>query len=194
MRSNAPLGPTPERLAKAGEDVEEFTADKSENWRAIRMLDKHPLENWLKRGKIDADQYAAGMKFRGDWEQSGQANSGVIDPGRVIVDGGQVDYVNDLSLDAQERFKNAVQAVGLVNSMVLTDAILLETLTVEEIGRKYRRYKNEKQAIQSGQDLIWSALKALDYHYYGKRTDKRATRHSHAPDYRPGIHAVETGD
>ncbi len=185
--SRKPIGPTPERLAKAGGEFEEFTADRSENWRAIRMLDGHPLESWLKSRKIDADQYEAGTLFRSDWEQSGQANSGVIDPSRVIVDGGQVDFVNDISLDAQERFKNAVQAIGLVNSMVLTDCILLEHLGVEDIGRKYRRYRNPKQAKQAGQDLIWSALKMLEYHYYGKRRDKREVRASHAPDYRPAI-------
>ena len=35
------IGPTPERLAKAGDDIEETSATQSQNWRAIRMLEAH---------------------------------------------------------------------------------------------------------------------------------------------------------
>jgi hypothetical protein len=35
------IGPTPERLARAGENVEAYRPSKSENWRAVRLLD-HP--------------------------------------------------------------------------------------------------------------------------------------------------------
>lgn len=182
--SRKPIGPTPERLAKANGEFEEFTADQTEHWRAIRMLDNHVLEFLQSRRIISGDQYCAGAQFYDDWYTAGMAASGVIDPGRVIVDGGKVDLVSDIKLEALGQWAKAVQAVGLVHSQILTDVLLVEE-TLENWGRRRFGYKNEKQAKQAATVAIKLALEALDYYYHGQR--KQRTRSAHAPDYRPGI-------
>lgn len=182
---SAALGPTPERLAMAGDSIEFMEAAKNEHWRAIRMLDNHVLEFLYSRASLTISQYNAGIQFYEDWYNSGQANSGVIDPGRIVVDGGQVDHMTDRNLDAQQYFKRAVQAVGMVHSTVLTDVVLLE-MTLEDWGRKYHGYKNAKDAKKAGKISLVNALTQLDFHYHGQRR-KNPSRTCHEPDYRPEI-------
>jgi hypothetical protein len=178
------IGPTPERLAKAGEDVEAFTPDANLHHRAIRMLDGHILEQLASRDVISGDQYNAGTQFFADWYFSGLAASGVIDPGRVIVDGGETMRESDRKLSAMTRWKRAVQAVGMVHSNVLTAVVLLEeSLTV--YGRRRFHQKNEKLARLAATTALQGALEQLDCHYYGQR--KTATRASHVDGYRPEI-------
>lgn len=182
--SRKPIRPTPERLAKSNGEFEEFTADQTEHWRAIRMLDKHVLEFLQSRRIISGDQYCAGAQFYDDWYNAGMAASGVIDPGRVIVDGGKVDLISDIKLEALGQWTKAVQAVGLIHSQILTDVLLVEE-TLEDWGRRRFGYKNPKDAKKAGTVAIKLALEALDYYYHGQR--KNRTRSAHAPDYRPEI-------
>ena len=182
------IGPTPERLAMAGDAVKVFTPEENENWRAIRLLDNHILEQLQSRGVISGDQYAAGAQFYGDWFLSGLANSGVIDPGRVVVDGGKMDHLNDVKLSALTRWQKAVQAVGLIHSRVLTDVLLSEE-RLEAYGLRRFGQKNPKLARLAAQTALKLALEQLDYHYHGQR--KTPMRSAHAPDYRPTI-VVET--
>lgn len=182
--SDRPIGPTPERLAKAGEAVEVYTPDKSENWRAIRLSDESPLEYLQSRGSLSGDQYAAGLRYYGDWYRSGLANSGVIDPGRVIVDGGQVEHWSDRKLDAMTRYNRAMKAVGPIFGMVLAD-LLLKGERLEEYGRRKCGQNNFKLARLAATSNFKLALDALDFHYYGRRDTR--TRTAHAADYRPDI-------
>lgn len=182
------LGPTPERLKMAGDAVEVFTADENENWRAIRLLDDHVLEDLRSRGSVTADQYHAGMRFYSDWYLSGLANSGVIDPGRVVVDGGKADHLNDIKLSALNRWQKAVQALGLIQSQVLTD-ILLGEETLASYGQRRCGQRAPKLAKVAATSVLKHALDALDLYYYGQRKTK--VRTAHAPDYRPNI-LVET--
>lgn len=179
-----PIGPTPERLAKAGEAVEVYTPDKSENWRAIRLSDESPLEYLQSRGAITGDQYAAGMQYYGDWYKSGLANSGVIDPGRVIVDGGQVEHWSDVKLDAMTRYNRALKAVGPTLGGVLSD-MLLTGERLEDYGRRKCGQNSFKLARLAATAHLKLALDALDYHYHGRRDTR--TRAAHAADYRPEI-------
>ena len=178
-------------LAKAGDDVEEFTADKSENWRAIRMLDGHVLEFLQSKRIINGDQFCAGAQFYSDWYNAGLAASGVIDPGRVIVDGGQVEHTTDRQLNSLHEWTRAVRAVGLIHSQVLTDILLTEEKLLSYGMRRFG-IRSEKLAKHAATTALKLALEQLDYYYHGQR--KTRTRASHATDYRPGIHAVETGD
>lgn len=177
-------GPTPERLRMAGENVEVFTADENENWRAMRLVDKHVLAQLMSRGVISGDEYSAGAQFYGDWYLSGLANSGVIDPGRVVVDGGKADHLNDIKLSALNRWQKAVQAVGLIHSQVLTDVLLSEE-DLEVYGRRRFGQNNEKRARLAAQIALKLALEQLDLHYHGRR--KTPMRAAHAADYRPTI-------
>lgn len=178
------LGPTPERLRMAGDAVEAFTADENEHWRAIRLLDAHVLEDLRSRKAITGDQYSAGMRFYADWYLSGLANSGVIDPGRVVVDGGKIDHLNDVKLAALNRWQKAVQALGLIVSQVLTD-ILLSEEPLASYGVRRCGYGNPKLARLAAIGALKTSLDALDYYYYGQRHTK--VRTAHTEDYRPTI-------
>lgn len=178
------LGPTPERLRMAGDQVEAFTPDENENWRAVRLLDKHVLESMRSRGAISGDQYNAGMRFFSDWYLAGLSNSGVIDPGRVIVDGGKIDHMNDIKLAALTRHHRAIQALGLIVSHVLTCVLLVEE-DLESYGQRVCGQRNPKLARLAAAERLKQSLSALDYYYYGQR--KTNVRAAHAADYRPAI-------
>jgi hypothetical protein len=120
------MGPTRERLAKALEDqIEIVTPDESEHWRAIRMLDGHVLEYLRSRECINQGQYSAGYRFYRDWYDAGLAASGVIDPGRVIVDNGNAGNAGEHRLAALTSWQRAVRAVGLIHSAI---SLALEAL------------------------------------------------------------------
>lgn len=185
-----PIGPTPERLAKAGEDVDEITPDRSENLRVVRMLDGNVLDRLLTRGVINGDQYSAGVKFYQDWYKSGLAASGVVDPGRVIVDGGLREHFSDHKMEAAGRLSQAILGIGRVHSLVLIDVLLLEK-SLEEYGRRRYGSTSPKIAKRDATVALIDALTSLDYHYYGVRQAK--TRSSHVEGYRPEIPPVTNG-
>lgn len=182
------IGPTPERLAKAGDQVESFSAGENVHHQALRMLDGHVLERLATRSVITGDQYNAGTRFYGDWYFSGLAASGVIDPSREVVDGGQVMRESDRKLSAMTAYKRAIQAIGLVHSTVICDLVLLEQ-SVEEWGRKRFGQKAPKLATLAAHVALIQALTALDHHYYGQR--KHRAHVAHVDDYRPVIMTVE---
>jgi len=184
MTPERTIGPTPERLSKAGEDVEAFTADENEHWKAIRLLDDHVLESLQSRRRISGDEYNAGMRFYGDWYMAGLSDSGVIDPGRVIVDGGKFDNVSDVKLSAMTRHHRALQALGLIVSHVLTCVLLTEE-SLEAYGHRVCGYKNSKQAKLAATERLKQSLAALDYYYYGQRHTRMQA--GHVDGYRPVI-------
>lgn len=188
MSADRTIGPTPERLRMAGDAVEAFRPEENENWRAVRLLDGHVLESLRSRRAISGDEYNAGMRFFGDWYLSGLANSGVIDPGRVIVDGGKLDHLNDIKLSAATRHQRTIRALGLIVSHVLTCVLLTEE-KLESYGHRVCGYKNAKQAKLAATERLKQSLAALDYYYYGKRETK--VRSAHAEGYRPDILADE---
>ena len=185
MTADEPQRPTPQRLAMAGLDVETFTPAENENWKAIRLLDGHVLEKLSSRGAITEDQKGAGSLFYGDWYHAGLAASGVIDPGRVIVDGGQIEYHSDRQMFHLTRWQRAVQAVGLIHSQVLTDVVLNE-MPLHVYGVKRYRITGRRSAYERGTASLIDALDALVIHYLGAR--RRSTmRATHATGYRPQI-------
>jgi hypothetical protein len=181
-----PIGPTPERLAKAGEQVEVYTPEQSQNWRAIRLSDESPLEYLQSRGVITGDQYAAGMRYYGDWYMAGLAYSGTIDPSREHVDGGRVEPWSDRQMDAMTRYNRAMKAIGILAS-VLSDVLTNHRpMRLEDYGRLKCGHKNVKLARFAAREQFKLALQALDHHYYGQRRTRPHV--AHAEDYRPEIH------
>lgn len=179
-----PIGPTPERLAKAGDLVEAFTPDKNENYKAVRLLDGSILDFLLNRGSIKGEEYAAGVMLCKDHAIANSGNSGVIDPEKIRVDGGRVDHVTDIRLDAETRYKAALEGVGRPHRDYL-EAVVVHGESLESIGRRAHRHKSEKLARNAATASIRDALIALDYFYHGRRN--MGHRSSHAPDYKPRI-------
>jgi hypothetical protein len=182
------IGPTPERLRRAGEDVEAFTAGENIHHQALLMLDGHILQRLSKRSVITGDQYEAGTRFYGDWYYSGLAASGVIDPAREVVDGGLIMHESDRKLAAMTAYKRAVQAIGLIHSTVISDLVLFEQ-PIEAWAAKWFRQKAPKLARAQAHAALIMALTALDHHYYGQRKTKPHV--SHVDGYRPEIMPME---
>lgn len=185
------LGPTPERLKKAGDAVEVSSADESEHWRAVRLTDDKPLEYLQSRDLITSDQYQAGSMFYRDWYMGLGSSDKATDPSRIVVDGGGYDPIEDRRLFCLHRWKRAVQAVGLVHSTVLTD-VVLHGIALHEWGTKFFGQKNRERARQAGITATILALEALVIHYYGPRKGGIRTVHV-AQDYRPDILAEVEG-
>lgn len=179
-----PIGPTPERLRMAGEDVEAVSAIENEHWQAIRLLDNHPLEYLRKRDCITGNQHSAGHQFYSDWYFGGLANSGVIDPGRIIVDGGGGDPHGERRMFALTRWQKAVKALGMVHSTTLIDLLLMEQ-KFHEWGLRRFNQANRERARQAAITAMVLALEQLDIHYHGPRRSRM--RDSHVGDYRPAI-------
>ncbi len=183
---------TPERLLRAGEDVENIVTEMVERFpdgteRKVsastkRMLDGNVLNLLLSRESITSDQHAAGARLYLDWYTAKLAGSGVIDPGRIIVDGGKNDPTPDHVLEAAGNFTRAITSVGKIHSNALIDLVLLEE-KLPDYGRKRSGYKNDKQCTVFAIALLKAALEQLDLHYYGQR--KTRMQHSGADGYRP---------
>jgi hypothetical protein len=184
LTTDRTIGPTPERLRKAGENVEAFTPDENVNHRAIRMLDGHVLGYLQKKSVISGDQYNAGIQYYEDWYFGGLAHSGVIDPGRIIVDGGKIDHMSDKQLAALTRYHRALKALCDEHADIMLHCVLRE-MPVSQYGFAVWGHKNQKLASLAARTRLMDALSALDRHYYGRRN--MGHRSSHAPDYRPMI-------
>lgn len=183
------IGPTPERLAKAGRAVEPFTVGDNVNHAAIRMLDGHILERLATRKVISGDQYHAGTRFYSDWYHSGLAASGVIDPSKDVVDGGKGYSDTERKLQAMTAYKNAVKAIGKIHSTVVTDLVLLEQ-SLEEWSHRWFHQKSPKLARNQAHAALILALAALDYYYYGQR--KERSRSAHFAGNKPPISPDDT--
>lgn len=173
---------TPERLAKAGADTEDFITATGR--RTKRLLDGSVLDMLASRRSITGDQYAAGARLYSDWYHAGLASSGVIDPSKVVVDGGKPPGVDERMLDAAGSFAKALIGVGKIHSHVLVNILLLEEPMVQ-YGWRRHGYKSDDYAKLAAIVDLRSALAALDLHYYGLKRPKGGR--SHAADYRPVI-------
>jgi hypothetical protein len=158
--------PTPERLAKAEGQFEDFIS--SEDKLTMRMLDKSMLNRMLGRETIDGDQYNAGLKYYKDWYLGGFAASGVVDPSRPFVDGGDPTAGQALRVDHANRFGKAHIAIGRVLASIVGDAILHEK-PMDELCAKYARSSNRETARAQVHERVCTGLDALALYYFGPR-------------------------
>jgi hypothetical protein len=165
--------PTPERVAMAGDAISSHKT--AEGRTAFRFTDGDILEHMQARGMIDGDQYSAGKQFTTDWHQSGLAASGVVDPGRVIVDGGNPEPALIHRLECAQKWATACRAIGVVHCHPLTDMVLLDTPATVYAMRCLGQ-RDAKKARLAAYTVLRIALDALVIHYYGAR---KARPHYH---------------
>jgi hypothetical protein len=182
-------GPTHERLAKSRGEIEDFVTDSGR--RTVRMLDGSVLDQLEKAKVISGDQYNAGCQIYSDWYFSGLAFSGVIDPGKEVVDGGNKDPTNERQMAALTRYARAIKHLGLVHSHVITNVVLIEMSREEYAFRRWGQ-KSPKLAKLATNTALINALEELDGFYYGRREVRM--RKSAIEGYRPEIIPTEAAD
>lgn len=180
-------GATPQRIAQAKGEFEEVNTETEARHtgytNTVRMLDGSILDRLASRGSISGDQYHAGVRFYRDWYASGLAASGVVDVEKPVVDNSpKPDPV--ARLDAATRYAQAVKALGISNSNVLTSVVLSEEPPAQYGHRRFG-YKDAKAALFATIGALKCALDELDWHYHGKR--RSHLNNSHVSDYRPTI-------
>ena len=118
--------PTDERLAHAGKAYD-TSDDKRGDVRIITMRDA-PLERLHHRGKIDTDQYNAGVLFRSHWYRGGLDGLPSADLLRVCA--GSVNFDHLSRTEAQEhhrrQFYIALRHLGRANGYLLGQIVCYE--------------------------------------------------------------------
>ncbi|MEQ1524633.1 MAG: hypothetical protein ABL936_25510 [Aestuariivirga sp.] len=176
--------PTPERTAKAGEAV---TSHKTEEGRtALRFTDGDILEHMQSRGMIDGDQYGCGKRYYRDWFKSGLAASGVVDPGRIIVDGGNPEPAIIRQMEFAQEWAKASRAVGKVLCHPLTDMVLLDE-PATAYAMRHLGMKDPKDARLSAYTMLKMALDALVMYYMGPRRMRASYHRGDHPQDRPDL-------
>lgn len=172
----ARIGPTLERLRQAartaGKDAVKHFADAGVS--VTRVLDGDVLELLLSRGVIDQEEYTCGQEFYRHWYKSGLAASGVIDPARLRVDGGNPDRQNEVTLFHLNRWQGMVRGLGHIHSQVLCNCVLTgESLTA--FGLRHCGTTSKRMARDRAQERLKMALKQLVLNELG---DKRSRMRS----------------
>lgn len=168
------VGPTPERLAKAGRAVEPVESETG--FETIRMLDGSPLERLATLGKktprkgITGDQYHAGCRYYADAYQAGMFASGVLDLTAERVDGGQHKDISNQRLEALSRFNDALKILDRDFAHILSDVVLSE-VPLNLYADRFRKYPQARERRAVALHMLRCALDRLDEHYYPPRRD-----------------------
>jgi hypothetical protein len=148
--------PTPERMRRAGPDVERGHSGQ------ITMRDA-PLERAFARNAITAEQYSAGQKYRHHWYHAGLAGHlESVDLNRVLaIDLGA--YAGMAKTENQvfhrQRYREAVQAAGKIGSHVLEWAVCRE-VALEQVGQALG-WSSRPQAYAAALERMKAALDEL---------------------------------
>lgn len=178
------VGPTPERLRMAGDNVEPFNADIDghSHYTTLRLTDNSRLDGMLRVGELSGDQYNAGNKFLEDLYISGLTASGVMDLRKERVDCSVGELMTDRKLDALGRLRRVMKRMDRVSLRPVIE-VVVSGMPFWEYGRRYGKDKNRHRATIWGKDEVKKALSSLAYIYYGNR--QAGIRASHSDDYRP---------
>lgn len=176
--------PTPERLRKAGDAVSPHKTDEGRT--AVRFTDGDILEHMQSRGMISGDQYECGKRYYSHWEKSGLAASGVVDPGRIIVDGGNPEPTILRQMEFAQEWARAGMAIGFVHCHPLTEMVLLET-PATVYAMRHMGMRDPKDARLAAYTLLKAALDALVLHYMGPRHMRASYHRGDRPQDRPDL-------
>lgn len=187
------LGPTPERLAKAGESVEPVESDTG--FTTLRLTDKSPLDDLANKGRkspekgITGEQYYAGCRYYEDAFKSGILGQGVIDLEQERVDGGEFKGVSESRLDAMTRYNKALRSLDRASKHILSDVVLSD-VPLNVYADRFREFKQPRERRAIALQRLRDALDQLGEFYYPPRRNRSVS--SHLADYRPII--IEDGE
>lgn len=179
--------PTPQRVRKAGDAASPYKTDEGRT--TVRFTDGDIVEYMSSRGMINGDMYDCGKRFYADWWRSGLAASGVVDPGRVIVDGGNPEPGIIRRMEFAQSWAVACKAVGDVLCDALTDMVLLD-MPATTYAMRNMGHKDPKDARVAAYAVMRLALDALVLHYMGPRHMRRCYHRAGdaIPSHRPEMH------
>jgi len=188
------IGPTPERLAKAGPDVEAFAPDENIHFQTIRLLDTSPLSKLAKIGRkapekgINGEQFGSGVRFYADAYYGRLLSTGVMDTTKERVDCSGFVAVADRVMAAQTRFNRAIKALDRDAKDVLSDIVLAD-MPLKVFANRYGEFQQPRERRAIALNLLRKALDQLTDHYYPPRNVRMSS--SHVSGYRPQIGGVE---
>lgn len=169
------IGPTPQRLARAGRAVEPVESETG--YSTLRMLDGSPLEQLATVGKknprkgITGDQYHAGARYFSDAYLAGMFASGVPDLTQERVDGGRHKDVSSAKLEAMSRYNAALKALDRLSAHILSDIVLTE-MPLGVYADRFRQFPLARERRAIALQRLRDALDQLDEHYYPPRVSK----------------------
>jgi hypothetical protein len=189
--------PTPERLAKAGDNVDRVvTEEDGRVFMLTRLTDGSPLEQLASLGQkspkkgITGLQYYAGSRYYQDAYDAGVHASGVPDLSKERVDGGGKRGVPDRQLAAAQRYAMALKAVDQLSVHVLW-AVVLRERPLAEYADRYASFPQARERRAIALQRLRDALDQLGAHYDkidGNTPRQSATIEvSHLDDYRPDM-------
>lgn len=166
------VGPTPERLARAGDAVEPFNADldKHSHYETIRLMDGNGglLDILIREGKISTDQYHSGLRlFRDFWLSEIDAVR-ALDWTRPVVDCQPSGSISDHKLDAINAVKKASEKLEYIGMHPFIKMVVQ--------GQNPKDYAKERWPLIGPRDArsqaigaLCTSLAILDVFYYGER-------------------------
>lgn len=137
--------------------------------RVIRSTRDDPLAALYSRSQIDDAQYRAGRDVERLFEASAVGRISGIDPGRIVVDGGQMpEAITDKQIRASNELLRAKAKLGEEGYKLVRD-ILGDRLSVAKAA-EYRGLMGERGSRYTGQRFreCLETL-ALLWHYAGTR-------------------------
>lgn len=150
-----PPGPTPERIAKAGE------AFDVGHHGTVTLRDS-PLEWMERRGVISTSLYNVGSKYRHHWYHAGLLPSvGSIDLNRIFGEpGGNVGMPSsEMQAHHRQQYRSAQREIGMQIGRVLDNVICLEFSLVD--AGQLLGWKDEKQARAVATAFVRDGLERL---------------------------------
>lgn len=173
-------------MRQAGGAVSEYTTDTGR--KTPRFEDCDILNHLASRGVISTDQQSCGVRYYRDWYESGLAASGVIDPGAVVVDGGNREPAVVHRMEALHNWAAAARGIGPVLSHPLVNMVLLD-MPATVYAMQFLGQQDPKNARLASQTVLKISLDALVLHYLGpRRTRTRYLRGDDAvPENRPEL-------
>lgn len=176
------IGPTPERLRRAiGEDgkpaVSEVDLGENVNWKAFRLNDA-PLGRLLhcKHPKITVDQFNAGESYHAVVYYTGMMASGVVDPSRVVVDGGQHKHIPDRLIAAKARYEIIIKRMPYELHHIV-DAVVVQEIPLAEYAERFTRIKKRPTRQAVALDRLCMGLDWLVSHFDIGRKPVRMQAH-----------------
>lgn len=180
------VGPTPERLAKAGEAVEPFNSDpdKHKHYDTIRLNDSNGgiLDQLIREKKISTDEYHAGLRLFRDYWLSGIEAAKALDWTRPVVDCQPTANISDKKLDAINSVKRMTQALKYAGMHPFLKMVL-QGQSPLQYGRERWPLADRNHAVSLAKGAICTTLALIDEVFYGPRHARTVTARS--ADYKP---------